>query len=232
MFNMKNKTVKLALYPLVGIAAYLAVGYCCHLVIFPEDKPDVGTYFQPGQVFYSKAEGFRQRVLKQEAGQVHCSLEIEPFAPGPPKHIHADFDEYFRISNGQLSVWVDGQVKQLRPGETLFIPKGTPHQPYNETAETIHCDGSFAFPEAFAFQLTQVYGAMDHTPGFGKSPATVLQMALFTTSGFDSYIAEGPPVPVQKTLIFLITPLARLLGYRSYYPQYDSRMAHLNRKVE
>lgn len=222
---MKKKIVKrAALYLMVAIAAYLVVGYFCHLVVFPEDKPDVATYFRPGHVFYSKAEGFRQTVQKQEAGRVHCSLEIEPFAPGPPKHVHAGFDEYFRISNGELTVWVDGDIKKLRPGETLFIPKGTPHQPYNETADVIRSNGSFAFPEAFAFHLSQVYGAMDNTPGFGKSPATVLQMALFSTSGFDSYIAEGPPVFVQKSVGFLITPLARLLGYRSYYRQYDHRL--------
>jgi hypothetical protein len=49
-----------------------------------------------------------------------------------------------------------------------------------------------------------------------------LQLALLSTEGFDSYLAEGPPVFVQKAVFFFTTPLARLLGFKSYYPQYDS----------
>jgi hypothetical protein len=150
-------------------------------------------------------------------------VEIEPFAGGPPKHIHTDFDEFFAVSNGELSVWVDGKVIKLHPGDSLFIPRGTPHKPFNETADTIRTKGAFAFPEKFAYHLPQVYGVMDNTPGFGKSPGTLLQMSMFSSVGFDSYLAEGPPVFIQKTMSFLLVPLTRMLGYRSYYKEYDIR---------
>jgi mannose-6-phosphate isomerase-like protein (cupin superfamily) len=215
--NLKRTTM----YILAFIGAYLLIGYLMHRVIFPEKKPAIATYFKPGQQFYSKTEGFRQIVLKQENGHVHGTLEVEPFAPGPPKHIHDDFDETFEIENGELSVWVNGEIKKLHPGQVLHIPKGTPHQPFNETAETIKLKGSFAFPEKFAYQLPQVYGVMDNNPGFGKSPATLFQMAVFQDAGFDSYLAEGPPVFLQKMIGFLVTPAARLAGYRSFYPEYD-----------
>lgn len=199
------------------------VGYLFHLAILPEEKPQISNYFKPGQVFYSKAEGFKQTVLKQEDEHVHCSLEVEPFADGPLKHIHTGFDEFFEVSNGELSVWVDGKVIKLQPGDTLFVPRGTPHKPFNETADTIHVKGSIAFPEKFAYHLTQVYGVMDNVSDFGKSPSTILQMSLFWSSGFDSYIAEGPPVFVQKTIGFLLAPLSRVLRYKSFYKEYDIR---------
>ena len=218
---MRKKIVKrIAMFLLILIGAYLAVGYLFHLVIFPEKRPDISSYYKPGQVFYSKTEGFRQTVHKHEGGFVHGTLEVEPFAGGPPKHIHSDFDETFEIENGELSVWVNGEVKKLHPGEVLHIPKGTPHQPFNETGDTIRVKGSFAFPEKFAFQLSQVYGFMDNNPDFSKSPKTMFQMALFQSRGFDSYIAEGPPVFVQRTIGFLVIPMARLLGYKSYYQKY------------
>jgi hypothetical protein len=161
-------------------------------------------------------------VVKQENGRVYCSLEIEPYAPGPPKHIHAGFDEYFAIENGELSVWMDGEVIKLRPGETLHVPKGTPHRPFNETPETIRLKGTMAFPEAFAFSLVQVYGLMDHHPDFGKLPRTLLMLApIQQGGGFDSYLVEGPPVFVQRFTAFFLTPVARLLGYRSYYEVFD-----------
>ncbi|MBD0331900.1 MAG: cupin domain-containing protein [Chitinophagaceae bacterium] len=209
------------MYLLIFIGTYLVIGNLLHRVIFREKKPDISTYFKPGQEFYSKAEGFRQKVIKQENGFVYGTLEAEPFAAGPPKHIHNGFDETFEIENGELTIWVDGEVKKLRPGQVLHVPKGVPHKPYNETGDTIRIKGSFAFPEKFAFYLQQVYGYMDNNPGFMKSPKTILQMSLLQPAGFDSYIADGPPVFIQKAMGFVVAPLARLLGYRSYYEQYD-----------
>ena len=220
-----NRFKMLLFYTTILIAGYLIAGYFLHLVVFPENKPDVSTYFKPGQVFYSQAEGFRQTVVKQENGFVYCSLEIEPYAPGPPKHIHSGFDENIEIENGELSIWIDGEIKKIRPGETLHVPKGTPHQPFNETPDTIRLKGTMPFPEEFAFSLVQVYGLMDNDPDFGKLPKTLFMLApIQQGGGFDSYLADGPPIFVQKITSFLLTPAARLMGYRSYYKEYDISM--------
>ncbi len=210
-----------AMYFWIAIVAYLAIGYFLHLVVFPEKKPSASGYFKAGQQFYSKAEGFKQTVLRQENGLVYCSVEIEPFADGPPKHIHTTFDEVFEVHEGELSVWVDGKVHKLKAGDTLLIPKGVAHKPYNETATTIRTKRDAIFPEKFAYHLPQVYGLMDSDPSFGKSAATMFQMGLFSTEGFDSYLAEGPPVAVQKTMGFLLTPISRLMGYRSFYSEFE-----------
>lgn len=202
------------------IAIYVLIGNLFHRVLFPEQKPEVAGWFKPGQQLYSAAEGFRQTVIKQHDHYVDCTLQIEPFAAGPPKHIHTGFDETFQVQNGVLTVWVDGEIKKIRPGEVLHIPKGTPHQPYNETADTIWSRGSFSFPEKFAFHLAQVYAVMDSDPGFVHSSKAFFQMPLFQQNGFDSYLVEGPPVAVQKIIGFVVAPLSRLLGYKSYYRQF------------
>jgi mannose-6-phosphate isomerase-like protein (cupin superfamily) len=212
---------KIAMLALTLITAYLVLGNLLHRVIFPEKKPAVSTWFKPGQELYSKTEGFRQTVIKQGKGYVHCTLEMEPFAAGPPVHIHTGFDEVFEIENGELTVWVNGAIKKLHPGEVLLIPRGTPHKPYNETADTIRTKGAIAFPEKFAFCLVQVYAVMDNQPGFERSFKAILQMPLFQAEGFDSYVADGPPVLMQKAMGLVIAPMSRLLGYRSYYRAYD-----------
>jgi mannose-6-phosphate isomerase-like protein (cupin superfamily) len=214
---MKNTFKRIAMITLILIASYLVIGNLLHRVIFPERKPAVSTWFKPGQELYSKTEGFRQTVIKQENGYVHCMSEIEPFAGGPPKHIHTDFDETFQVENGELTVWVNGEIKKVQPGEVLHIPKGTPHKPYNETADTIRIKGSVVFPEKFAFCLAQVYAVMDSQPDFEHSPKLIFQMPLFHSSGFDAYMVEGPPVFIQKAMGIVISPLSRLLGYKSYY---------------
>jgi len=216
----KKKIKKAMLYFFIVLGAYLGIGYLFHLVIFPEKKPDISTYFKPGDVFYSTAENVKQTVYKQENGYVYCASEIQPFAPGPPVHIHTDFDEVFEVTNGELSIQVNGKVKKIRPGQSLHIPKGTPHKPFNETADTIRTKGLIAFPEEFAFYLVQVYGLLDNDPKFGKSITTMFQMTLLNSAGFDSYL-DKPPVFIQKITGFLLTPLARLMGYKSYYKAYD-----------
>jgi len=205
------------IYVIILIAGYIVIGYFLHLVVFPEKKPEVSSYFKKDQMFTSKAEGFDQSVVAQEKGVVYCNLVVQPFAPGPPKHIHTKFDEYFEVQNGELSVWVDGEIKKIHPGEVVHIPKGTPHKPFNETSETIHLKESFAMPEKFAFYLSQVYQLMDYHPQFGKMPAMIFMLAPLHQAGFDSYLAEGPPVFIQKTIAFLAAPVARLMGYKSYY---------------
>ena len=218
---------KIIIYVIAVIAAYLIIGYLFHLVIFPEKKPGVSKYFEKGEVFYSKAEGVAQKVAKQENGFVYCDLEVHPFAPGPPMHIHTGFDESFEIDNGELSVWVNGEIKRINPGEVVYIPKGTPHKPFNETSDTIHLKKEFPLPEHFAFGLSQVYGLMDHHPDFGKMPAMIFMMAPIQQSGFDSYLAEGPLAPIQKTINFLVTPTARLMGFRSYYDEYNIKYSNI-----
>ena len=218
----KKKLKKTAMYFVIVLGGYLVIGYLFHLVIFPEKKPEISTYFKPGDVFYSKAEKASQTVVKKEKGFVYCTSTIEPFAPGPPVHIHTGFDEVFEVLNGELSMLVDGEVKKIKPGQSLHVPKGTPHKPFNETADTIHFKGATAFPEAFAFYLAQVYGLLDHDPSFGKSIGTMFQMSLLNQAGFDSYLHK-PPVAIQKVTAFLLTPAIRLFGYKSYYKAYDIR---------
>ncbi len=216
----KKKLKKTAMYFLIVLAAYLAIGYLLHLVIFPEKKPEISNYFKPGDVFYSTQEKVSQTVVKQENGYVYCASEIQPYAPGPPVHIHTTFDEVFEVTNGELSILVNGEVKKIRPGQSLHIPKGTPHKPFNETADTIRTKDLIAFPEEFAFYLVQVYGLLAHDPKFGKSIGTMFQMTMLNSAGFDSYL-DKPPVILQKLTGFLLTPAIRLFGYKSYQKAYD-----------
>jgi hypothetical protein len=51
-------------------------------------------------------------------------------------------------------------------------------------------------------------------------------MAMFLQAGFDSYAVDGPHVFVQKATSFMLTPLARLCGYKSYYKEYDVQVTN------
>lgn len=217
-----KKFRKISKYILIGFLGYLSIGYLLHLAIFPEKIPEYSNYFKPGDEFYSKKEGIRQIIIKQEKGKVYCKVEIEPHAEGPPLHIHTEFDELFVGGDNPINILVGNNEKILNPGEDILIPKSTPHKPYNtsDSTVTLIMTEESAFPEKFAVFLSQVYGYMDESEENMKPPKVIFQMAMFNQY-FDSYQGEGPPVVIQKAQNFLLVPLARLMGYKSYYTKYE-----------
>jgi mannose-6-phosphate isomerase-like protein (cupin superfamily) len=213
---------KLVVSVLAVVATYLIVGTLVDSVILPEAEPGPAFYPPPGYEFVSKSEGFRQKVLKRENGLFWLELELEPHAEGPPEHVHTSFAEHFAVAEGTLSILFQGQRRLLRAGETLLVPPGTPHKPFNETGSRVVVRGpmepEYAMPELFSVFLTQAYGFFDESPSNNQPPAALLQMSRFAPK-YDSWLA-GTPIPVQKTLFFLIRPAARLLGYRTHYEKY------------
>jgi mannose-6-phosphate isomerase-like protein (cupin superfamily) len=205
---------------------YIVIGWLLDSVIFSEEEPGPTFYPPPGYQFFSRTEGFRQTVLKRENRLVWVELELDPHAPGPPEHVHTSFAENFAVAEGTLSILIEGQRRVVRAGETLLVPPGTPHKPFNETSSRVVVRGplepEYALPEQFAVFLTQAYGFFDESPSNNRLPKALLQMSRFSPK-YDVWLAS-PPVPLQKAVFFLIRPAARLFGYRTHYAQFMPRM--------
>ncbi|MCZ6485959.1 MAG: hypothetical protein O6826_09700, partial [Acidobacteria bacterium] len=122
----------------------------------------------------------------------------------------------------ERAVFVDGEVVHLHPGEELLVAPGVVHQPFNPTEEEAVVLGpltpEYALPERFGIFLSQAYGFFDAAPENGVLPRALLQMSRFSPA-YDSWLG-GPPVALQRALYWVLGPIARLLGYRSYYPRY------------
>ena len=50
-----------------------------------------------------------------------------PHGDSPPLHVHRKEDEVFHILDGDVRVLVGGNELRARAGETVILPKGTPH---------------------------------------------------------------------------------------------------------
>jgi mannose-6-phosphate isomerase-like protein (cupin superfamily) len=50
----------------------------------------------------------------------------------PPNHLHPEQDEHFEVLSGRMRAVVDGEDVELEEGDALDIPRGTPHQMWNE----------------------------------------------------------------------------------------------------
>jgi quercetin dioxygenase-like cupin family protein len=106
-------------------------------LLFPFKRPDLNNYFSPGQTFTSKAEGITQTVIKQEGDKVYGEVKFEPYAAGPPEHLHYTFNESGTVIKGTLSAKMNGQVKKFKAGERLILKRGIYHRIFNETNEEV-----------------------------------------------------------------------------------------------
>lgn len=213
---------KYFLISLAAVTAYAVLGTLLDSVLFAEVPPSPDYYPPVGQRFSSKTEGFHQTILKYEDGRAWLELELEPGAAGPPEHVHTSFDEYFWVEEGTLSVMLNGEKRLVRAGESVRVPAGARHKPFNEGAGRVIVRGPMthqnSIPQEFAVFLKQAYGYFDEAPGNGQVPGALFQMSRFSPR-FDTWLADVP-VAMQRGLFFLLRPAARALGYQTYYKRF------------
>ncbi len=203
------------------IVGYLLVGLIIHYWVLPTKTPDYIDYFKVGKSFHSKLEGLTQTVVKLENGNLMTNIEIQPKSAGPVTHIHERFDETFTVKSGTLSMQYGSEIKKLTTGQSIVIPKNTPHKPFNETDSIVEVTSEM--PLEFAYCLSQIYPFWDEASVNSKPPKILLQLAVFGDK-FDSYpTVDAPPKPVLKTLKFLLAPTARLMGYKYYNEDYQPK---------
>ncbi len=162
---------------------------------------------RPGHVMENPALGERRIVFTKTAQQTGGeSFGLEVFiragAPGTPEMVHTFQDESFEILSGSLDFRVGGQERRLEAGESLLIPKGTPHNWWNASEE-----------ELFA----NIYGLCSEN----NRLADPLQMAVLFDEHWDEGYLTKPPLFVQKVMFGALAPVGRLLGYKAHYPKYS-----------
>lgn len=60
-------------------------------------------------------------------GAVAVIEHTGPQNSGSPLHVHHREDEWFYVLEGELTIWVDGQVIRAPAGSFAFAPKHLPH---------------------------------------------------------------------------------------------------------
>jgi hypothetical protein len=218
---MRKKLLTWAAVLLGVFVVYLAAGIVVSSIILPGPSIDHANYFRVGDRLVSRVEGFDQTVLGVYDGWLHTRLEIAPHAGGPPEHFHEGFAESFTVKSGTLSVLVNGEKRTIRVGETVTVPPMTTHKPFNETdyPVVIESDDPRSVPAQFGYILSQLYGFMDNNAPAPSTLQMMMQLAVYGEDA-DTWIANGPPVAVQKVLRIVMAPTARLLGYRYHYDEY------------
>ena len=76
------------------------------------------------------------RITSETPEQLEVEASWGPGGKVPPPHLHPHQDEEFVVQSGRLTAWIDGDERMLGPGDTLVIPRETPHKMWNQGGET------------------------------------------------------------------------------------------------
>ena len=176
-----------------------------------------------GDVIESPVIGERA-IFRQTAADTNGELlQLEVFqrvgAKGPVEHYHTGQEERFEVVSGVMHALVGGREVRLGPGERVVIPAGTPHRWWNGGQEELHVVAEVR-P---ALQVERFFETIFGLARDGKTDAdgapSFLQIALFA-SAYDIWVPK-PPRPLQRALFAVLAPIARLRGYRAWYPEYS-----------
>lgn len=131
-------------------------------------------------------------------------------------HIHPKTDETFTVRSGLLTVSINGQMHELRPGETITVPRGKPHFFRNaHEGDTVAIIRFTPAQHQLRFFLNFATIAQNRPEWFGsKGEPSPLLMALTLHTFKDHFYMAGPPVWLQKMLFATLAPIARLMGYK------------------
>jgi mannose-6-phosphate isomerase-like protein (cupin superfamily) len=148
------------------------------------------------------------------------SFVVAPGGALPVRHLHPAQSEKFEMEAGSLVIEVAGTESTLGAGDTLTIAAGQPHTWRNPSSD-IPARMRVTFEPALRSEtfLEQFFGLCNSGRTTADGQPSFLQI-MTMVNRYQIFIA-GPPVFVQRIMGWTIGSLARLLGYRSHYPEFD-----------
>jgi quercetin dioxygenase-like cupin family protein len=135
------------------------------------------------------------------------------FYPGAASniHIHPYQDEYYKVHQGEIEVYLDGKWKVLKEGEEVFIPKNAIHGFRNTSSHptdltNIHTPGLNFGASLVAMESLIREGKLDGMKGFKN----LVYLSLHSLNYMDTIVSVKPP----KFILKLMAKLGTLFGYK------------------
>ena len=176
-----------------------------------------------GDIIDNPVTGERIIVLQsgQETGGKLFTFELSMRPNGfvNVEHIHPMQEEAFEVNRGTIRFRINGQEMDSSTGQTVVISAGTRHILWNASVEeasmTVWLRPALKTETAFE----TLFGLARDGKTNKRGLPNIFQTAVLLTGYPETKLQLPSPVQI---LLNLLTHLARMLGYRSSYPQYSS----------
>jgi mannose-6-phosphate isomerase-like protein (cupin superfamily) len=152
-------------------------------------------------------------------------LHVKPHGFVAAPHVHPRLQETFEIREGTFTFVIDGENREVRPGEGATVPAGAPHAWWNSGHEE---EGVAVVEFRPALKAEEFFETFFGLAKDGKvSPKTglpnLLWLAVILRSYSDFIYLAKPPLAVQRAIFTPLAAVGRLLGYGVPYPYPYSR---------
>ena len=94
------------------------------------------SFGQDGRSWWGPGDMYTFVVTGEESGGAMFAMDcLVGIGGGPPPHRHLAEDELFTVYEGAVEFTVAGKTSTIAKGDSVFIPRETPHSYRNETDE-------------------------------------------------------------------------------------------------
>ena len=171
---------------------------------------------QVGETIENPRTGQRMVFLQTAAETGGELLRIECFNPATgvdePEHCHPRQESRAEVISGVLRFRVQGEIQEVRAGESHTIAAGLPHSFGNYGDEEAHWIAEFrpALRTDAFFEALFDLAARDLLDEHGMP--SLLQLAVSVPAFSQEIRVSRPPWLVQRAVFTLLGPIARLRG--------------------
>jgi len=194
----------------VALAAALGIGYARYNIARIERVSMANQTHINLSLETDPSKVFRYRILERGANseiETRTGPKASSFYPqwpgSPPMHLHTDEDEVFTVLSGTMGYILEGKEGTTSKGDLVCRVKLV-----NKSGRVRRGDRFFENLSG----LAQLYGSID--------AINPLQQVLTATEGGIAYTFM--PIWIRIPFDLFACPLAKLVGYQAYYPEYRS----------
>ena len=161
------------------------------------------------------------RVAKETQGEF---LEIEMSYSGksipPIPHYHPNQEEWFTVLEGELTVRIDGEIRKLKAGEKIYIPKNKVHSMWSEGASKTSVNWIVKPALKTEYFFETAYGLAKAGKVNTKGVPSVFQSALLAMEYSDEFQVATIPRSLQKIIFPVLGFLGRIKGLKGKYAEF------------
>jgi quercetin dioxygenase-like cupin family protein len=153
-----------------------------------------------------------ESALDSGGERVEFEITMAPGAMGPPKHFHPRQVESWKVLEGKLSLFVDGEWRTLDEGESLEIPPDTVHTLGNRSDAVVR----FRDVHEPALDFQDYIEQLHRRAAAGNitnraTPSTLIHGAMVLRQHRTTQLSASRAQRVAETALSV---LGRALGYR------------------
>ncbi len=154
---------------------------------------------------------FLETAAETGGALARAELTIAPGGFAAAEHVHPHADERFEVRDGALHTRIAGLERPLAKGESLVVPKGTPHVWWNRASGPTRVLVEFR-PATRMAEFLDAFFALARAGKTGRDGMpNLLRMAPLAREFSDSIRLAWPPFAVQRLFFAVVAPLGRLI---------------------